>query len=111
MAFAKYLHKQQQQQQLASLLSLPQHTAVIVPSTHPVMFVQYSLPTAYVEINAMAVNINAFTHTYFQPSWNSQTAGCIVPVGSVLTITGMTTDEQWFRLAGSNTWIPRSWIQ
>ena len=111
-AFANYLQQQQQQQQLMSILGSRQNTAVIVQQPiHPVVFVQRPLSTTYVEINATAVNVNAFTHTYIQPSLNSQIAGCIVHLGSVLTITGMTMDEQWFRLAASNTWIPRLWIR
>jgi hypothetical protein len=94
---------QQQQQLWAAVVGYQQHTAVVIP--------QQSV-SAYITCNSLyasAIASNGFTRTYLQPSLRSQTAGCIVSAGFMLTITGMTQDGQWYRL-DTGTWIPRSWI-
>jgi len=101
-AFQAWAALQQQQQHWQLLLGLQQHTAVVLPP-QPVQ-------TVYISLNTRAIVSTWFTQTWVQPSMASQAVGCFVPVGSVLVITGMTTDGQWYRL-DTGTWIPRSWLQ
>jgi hypothetical protein len=76
---------------------------------HVILLPQSMQPT-YISLNARAIVSTGFTQTWVQPSMASQVVGCVVPVGSVLVITGMTTDGQWYRL-DTCAWIPRSWLQ
>jgi len=71
-----------------------------------VVLPQQTVQSAYKPLNARAIVSTGFTQT----SMASQAVGCFAPVGSVLAITGMTTDGQWYRL-DTNTRIPRSWLQ
>ncbi len=52
-----------------------------------------------------------FTCTYTQPCSTRATAMCNVQQGSILVVIAISADNQWLQLHGSNTWIPRSWIQ
>jgi hypothetical protein len=75
-----------------------------------VVLPQQTVQSAYFPFNARANVSTGFTQTWVQPSMASQAVGCFVPAGSMLAITGMTTDGQWYRL-DTGTWIPHSWLQ
>jgi hypothetical protein len=102
-AFTRATLQQQQQQQWGFLVGYQQHTAVVIPQQPAFAYI------TCIAMNASAIASNGFTYTYLQPSLRSQTAGCIVPVDFMLTITGMTQDGQWYSL-DTLTWIPSAWI-
>lgn len=104
LAWYNATQQQQQQQQWRLLVGSHQHTAVVVHQQPVFAYI------TCIAMNASATALVGFTHTYLQPSFNSQTARCVVSFGSGLTITGMTTDRQWYRL-DTYMWIPSSWVQ
>ncbi len=50
-------------------------------------------------------------YTYASPCVISKRYDCIIPQGSGLFVTAMTSCRQWVQLDGSNTWIPARWVQ
>jgi hypothetical protein len=69
------------------------------------------MPTVSHSMNLHVVSNCAFNYTYSQPCYTSATAMCNVQQWSILVVIAISADNQWVQLHGSNTWIPRSWVQ
>jgi hypothetical protein len=75
-------------------------TCVPVPA-----FVSISIPHTHVTATGHITYTRAF------PCFTSPMVGCDVPQGLGLIVVAMTSCGQWFKLDGSNTWIPAGWVQ
>lgn len=96
-ASGQIVHFQQPQNQIGILGGIPQS---------PYGSIQIALSSGL-----QVVSKYVFNHTYTQPCSTSATATCNVQQGSILVVIAISADNQWLQLHGSNTWIPRSWVQ
>ena len=96
------------------------YNVVPLPQVNPLQSLPFSnvhgipyagMPTVSHSMNLHVVSNCAFNHTYSQPCYTSATAMCNVQQWSILEVIAISADNQWVQLHGSNTWIPRSWIQ
>lgn len=83
---------------------------VIVQTPAPITTI--AAPTTVIQMMPTQMNaVQTLTCTYMQPCNTSQSYRCRVMAGDGVIVIAVTSDMQWVQLHGSNTWIPRIWVQ
>ena len=100
-------------------LGVPGTVFAVCPITGTLLNVQppapittIAAPTTVIQMApTRMVALQWITCTYGQPYYTSQQYSCCVMVGNSIYAISVTSDMQWVQLHGTNTWIPRSWVQ